>query len=92
MFNGLSSVCTHKGCEVNTVADGTIDCPCHGSKFSFDGAVVNGPATKPLEPKAVSVQGDSIVLVLTQVELTPGIRPSRNASTKCWWSSRTFAA
>ena len=28
----------------------------------------------------------------TQVELTPGIRPSRNASTKCRWSSRTVAA
>jgi Rieske Fe-S protein len=61
-FKGFSSKCTHKGCAVNKVADGTIDCPCHGSKFNLDGTVAKGPADKPLEAKAVSVQGDSIVL------------------------------
>jgi Rieske Fe-S protein len=63
VFKGFSSTCTHKGCAVNTIADGTIDCPCHGSKFNLDGTVAKGPATKPLEAKAVTVQGDSIVLV-----------------------------
>ena len=62
-FKGFSSKCTHKGCTVNKVADGTIDCPCHGSKFNLDGTVAKGPATEPLESKAVSVEGDSIVLV-----------------------------
>ncbi len=62
-FKGFSSTCTHKGCAVTTVANGTIDCPCHGSKFSLDGSVVNGPATAPLKVKAIAVQGDSIVLV-----------------------------
>ena len=61
-FKGFSAICTHTGCTVNKVADGTINCPCHGSKFNLDGSVANGPATKPLESAAVTVQGDSIVL------------------------------
>ena len=48
VFKGFSSTCTHKGCAVNKVADGTIDCPCHGSKFNLDGSVAKGPATAPL--------------------------------------------
>ncbi len=62
-FKGFSSKCTHKGCAVNKVADGTIDCPCHGSKFNLDGTVAKGPATEPLAAQAISVKGDSIVLV-----------------------------
>jgi Rieske Fe-S protein len=61
VFKGFSTVCPHKGCDVSKIENGTIDCPCHGSKFSLDGAVVQGPAKDPLEAKAVSVQGDSIV-------------------------------
>jgi Rieske Fe-S protein len=61
VFKGFSSVCTHAGCNVSEVSDGKIVCPCHGSKFNLDGSVDEGPATKPLEAKAVTVQGDSIV-------------------------------
>ena len=60
-FKGFSSKCTHKGCAVNKVADGTIDCPCHCSKFNLDGSVANGPATAPLATTAIAVKGDSIV-------------------------------
>jgi Rieske Fe-S protein len=63
VFKGFSSECTHKWCAVNKVAEGTIDCPCHGSKFNLDGSVAKGPATEPLEAKPISVEGDSIVLV-----------------------------
>ena len=62
VFKGFSTTCTHAGCAVNKVADGTIDCPCHGSKYNLDGSVAKGPAAKPLEAKTVTVQGDSIVL------------------------------
>ncbi len=62
VFKGLSAKCTHKGCTVDKVADGTIDCPCHGSKFNLDGTVANGPAQEPLATENVTVQGDSIVL------------------------------
>lgn len=62
VFNGLSAICTHQGCTVSKVVDGTIDCPCHGSKFNLDGSVANGPAARPLPALPISVQGDSIVL------------------------------
>ena len=62
VFKGFSSTCTHKGCTVDKIADGTIDCPCHGSKFNLDGSVAHGPADKPLATENVTVQGDSIVL------------------------------
>ena len=62
VFKGFSAKCTHKGCMVDKVADGTIDCPCHGSKFNLDGTVANGPAQEPLATENVTVQGDSIVL------------------------------
>ncbi|MFH7599640.1 Rieske (2Fe-2S) protein [Streptomyces racemochromogenes] len=55
-FRCFSAVCPHQGCLVNKVADGTIDCPCHGSRFQVaDGAVTHGPATRGLEEKKIVV-------------------------------------
>jgi nitrite reductase/ring-hydroxylating ferredoxin subunit len=63
-FKAFSAICTHQQCLVATVADGTIDCPCHGSKFKItDGAVANPPATRPLPPENIVVEGNSIRLV-----------------------------
>jgi len=58
VWKGFSAVCTHAGCLVNQIADGTITCPCHLSKFSVaDGSVQSGPAPKPLPPVQVEVKG-----------------------------------
>jgi Rieske Fe-S protein len=61
-FHAFTAVCTHAGCTVGSVSGGTINCPCHGSKFNIaNGAVVNGPAAAPLAPVNIQVQGTSIV-------------------------------
>ncbi|RSS72855.1 Rieske (2Fe-2S) protein [Streptomyces sp. WAC06614] len=62
-FKAFSAVCTHQGCLVGKVENGTIDCPCHGSTFAMaTGAVTHGPATRPLPTRAITVQGDEIKL------------------------------
>jgi Rieske Fe-S protein len=60
-FKAFSAVCTHQSCLVSQISDGTIDCLCHGSKFSDqDGSVVNGPATSALSEVTIKVDGDTI--------------------------------
>ncbi|MER6440557.1 MULTISPECIES: Rieske (2Fe-2S) protein [unclassified Streptomyces] len=62
-FKAFSAICTHQGCTVSTVADGTIDCPCHGSKYRItDASVVKGPATAPLPAERITVEKNSIRL------------------------------
>ncbi|WUI03000.1 Rieske (2Fe-2S) protein [Spirillospora sp. NBC_00431] len=62
-FKAFSASCTHRGCAVGSVSDGTINCHCHGSKFKItDGSVTNPPADKPLEEKKINVQGGQIML------------------------------
>ncbi len=61
-FEGLSAVCTHTGCIVDKVADGLIECPCHGSRYHLDGTVARGPAPRALTPRPVTVVDGTVVL------------------------------
>ncbi len=62
-FAAFGTTCPHQGCSVDTVADGTINCPCHGSRFHVaDGSVAQGPATRGLTPRAVRVTGGQVTV------------------------------
>jgi Rieske Fe-S protein len=62
-FKAFSAICTHMGCIVNQISNGTIDCPCHGSQYSIaTGDVVTGPAPRPLPAKQIKVSGGSVFL------------------------------
>ena len=63
-YRAFSAVCTHVGCIVNQISDGTINCPCHGSEFKItNGAVVTGPAPRPLPRKQIKIVGGTVVLL-----------------------------
>jgi Rieske Fe-S protein len=49
-LHSFSAVCTHLGCTVKwNDSEKSFDCPCHGSRFSYAGEVINGPANDNLE-------------------------------------------
>ncbi len=59
----FSAICTHMGCTVAPSSDGKeLDCPCHGSKYNATtGAVIGGPAPKPLPAVPVKVVNGAVV-------------------------------
>jgi Rieske Fe-S protein len=59
-FKAFSKICTHQSCVVAEVTQ-TIDCKCHGSRFSItDGSVVNGPASQALAEAQTTVTGGKV--------------------------------
>jgi len=57
--------CTHAGCQPEPAGD-RLACPCHGSEFSFDGGVLQGPAERPLARYPVAIEGADVVVRLEE--------------------------
>ncbi len=63
VYIALSKVCTHSQCTVaynSTTKE--VPCPCHGSKFTTEGAVINGPAATPLKKYDVKLSGNILTI------------------------------
>ncbi|HEX2972315.1 MAG TPA: ubiquinol-cytochrome c reductase iron-sulfur subunit [Tepidisphaeraceae bacterium] len=60
----VSTLCTHLGCIANwQPADQTFRCPCHGSAYDLHGVNFQGPAPRPLERHAISLDPSENVLI-----------------------------
>jgi nitrite reductase/ring-hydroxylating ferredoxin subunit len=58
----INATCTHLGCLVKQALGG-FECPCHGSQFTVNGAVTQGPATRPLTYAALTLNAEGQVVV-----------------------------
>lgn len=64
-YVALDNTCTHQGCGIAySAASNNFPCPCHGSVFSTNGSVVNGPATVALKSHSVVKVGNTLTITL----------------------------
>jgi Rieske Fe-S protein len=64
-FVASSTICTHEGCDTN-VRGNQYSCPCHDSLFSATGAVLRGPADRPLDRLfVIQVAGTNTIQITT---------------------------
>ena len=59
----FDDACTHMGCSLGEgkLKNTTVTCPCHGSQFDVtSGAVIRGPAHRPVRSRSVEVEGDEL--------------------------------
>jgi cytochrome b6-f complex iron-sulfur subunit len=62
-FSAVSMLCTHKGCELSPAGQ-LLVCPCHGSEFTRQGAVLQPPANENLRQYRISTDNDFVTIHL----------------------------
>ena len=60
-WSAVLASCTHRGCQPEPLGERLV-CPCHGSEFSLDGEVLQGPADRPLTRYRVTDDGERLVI------------------------------
>jgi cytochrome b6-f complex iron-sulfur subunit len=62
----VSRRCTHAGCTVllPSAPGQSLDCPCHGSRYTPTGSVILGPAVLPLSNFPARIEGSEVVVTL----------------------------
>ena len=61
-FSALTTICTHQTCTITGFDNSNFVCPCHGSRFSTTGRVVNGPANSPLRSFPTSFSNNVLTI------------------------------
>ncbi|MCD4664859.1 MAG: Rieske (2Fe-2S) protein [Bacteroidales bacterium] len=62
----LSAKCTHLGCNIHSVENNELVCPCYGSRFSLSGECIKGPAKEGLhvfEFDIYEIENDYVVKI-----------------------------
>jgi cytochrome b6-f complex iron-sulfur subunit len=63
-FTAVEAVCTHEGCTVTGASGDEYVCPCHGSRYTRTGQVVQGPARSALRQYGTSFASDVVTIAL----------------------------
>ena len=61
-LRAMSAKCTHMGCIIDRVEDGTYQCPCHGAEYDDIGSVTRGPTKKDLPWYEVKIEGGEVLV------------------------------
>jgi nitrite reductase/ring-hydroxylating ferredoxin subunit len=77
-FHAMTGKCTHFGCLVERVEDGTFECPCHGARYDELGRVVRGPAKDDLVWHEVKEEGGELFVNVKGVVEPPGASASED--------------
>ena len=63
-FVAIDATCTHEGCRVNSVSGTTYVCPCHGSRYTRNGQVIQGPARASLRQYTTTFANDVLTIAV----------------------------